>query len=78
MKNEVVELFRRASDLPDSDRATLAGLLIESLESEHEKDVESVWLAEIERRLRELDSGKIETVPWRQVRAKLLNLLNES
>jgi putative addiction module component (TIGR02574 family) len=78
MKNEVVELFRRASDLPDSDRATLAGLLIESLESEHEKDVESVWLVEIERRLHELDSGKIKTVPWKQVRAKLLHLLNES
>jgi putative addiction module component (TIGR02574 family) len=78
MKNEVVELFRRASDLPDSDRATLAGLLIESLESEHEKDVESVWLGEIEQRLHELDSGKIKTVPWKQVRAKLLHLLNES
>jgi putative addiction module component (TIGR02574 family) len=78
MKNEAVELFRRASYLPDSDRATLAGLLIESLESEHEKDVESVWLGEIERRLHELDLGKIKTVPWKQVRAKLLHLVNES
>jgi putative addiction module component (TIGR02574 family) len=78
MTNEVVELFKRASDLPDSDRATLAGLLIESLESKHEKDVESLWLGEIERRLQELDSGKVKTVPWEQVRAKLLHLLNES
>jgi hypothetical protein len=54
MTNEVVELFRRASDLPDIDRATLAGLLIESLESKHEKDVESLWLGEIERHLQEL------------------------
>jgi putative addiction module component (TIGR02574 family) len=78
MINEVVELFKRASDLPDSDRATLAGLLIESLESKHEKDVESLWLGEIERRLQELDSGKVKTVPWEQVRAKLFHLLNES
>jgi putative addiction module component (TIGR02574 family) len=78
MTNEVVELFKRASDLPDSDRATLAGLLIESLESKHEKDVESLWLGEIERRLQELDSGKVKTVPWEQVRAKLRHLLNES
>jgi putative addiction module component (TIGR02574 family) len=78
MTNEVVELFKRASDLPDSDRAALAGLLIESLESKHEKDVESLWLGEIERRLQELDSGKVKTVPWEQVRAKLLHLLNES
>ena len=78
MTNEVVELFKRASDLPDGDRATLAGLLIESLESERGTDVESVWSDEIERRLQELDSGIVKTVPWKQVRAKLLRLLNES
>ncbi|MBM3791825.1 MAG: addiction module protein [Acidobacteria bacterium] len=75
MTKEVVELFRRASDLPDSDRATLAGLLIESLESEHETDVESAWLREIERRLQQLDSGVAKTVPWEQVRAKLFRLM---
>ena len=78
MTNEVVELFKLASDLPDSDRAILAGLLIESLESGHEKDVESLWPGEIERRLQELESGKVKTVPWEQVRSKLLHLLNES
>lgn len=78
MKNEVIELFRRASELPGNDRAMLAGLLIESLESGQENDVESQWLGEIERRLQELDSGKVKTVPWKQVRAKLLHLLNES
>ena len=78
MTKEVVELFKRASDLPDNDRATLAGLLIESLEGEHETDVESAWLSEIERRLQQLDSGIVKTVPWEQVRAKLLRLLNES
>jgi len=78
MTKEVVELFRRASDLPDSDRATLAGLLIESLDTEHEPDVESAWLSEIERRVQELDSGSVKTVPWPQVRAKLFRLINES
>ena len=78
MTREVVELFKRASDLPDSDRATLAGLLIESLENQRETDVESAWFSEIERRLQELDSGVVKTVPWEQVRAKLLRLLNES
>ena len=78
MKKEVVELFRRASVLPDGDRAALAGLLIESLESEHESDVESAWSSEIERRVQELDSGKVKTVPWNHVRAKLFRLMNES
>ena len=78
MTKEVVELFKRASDLSDSDRATLAGLLIESLESEREANVESPWHSEIERRLQELDSGVVKTVAWEQVRARLLRLLNES
>ena len=78
MTKEVVELFKRASDLPESDRATLAGLLIESLDSEHESDVESAWFSEIERRVQELDAGGIKTVPWHNVRAKLFQLINES
>jgi putative addiction module component (TIGR02574 family) len=78
MTKEVAELFKRASDLPDSDRATLAGLLIESLETKRDGDVESAWLAEIERRINELDSGAVKTIPWQQVRARLLRLLNES
>jgi len=78
MTKEVVELFKRASDLPESDRATLAGLLIESLDSQHESDVESAWFSEIERRMQELDAGSVKTVSWQQVRAKLFRLLNES
>ena len=72
MSTHVTELFAKASALSDKDRATLAGLLIESLESETDPDVEEAWRIEIERRLAELDSGTVETVPWEVVRAKLL------
>ena len=72
MSTHVAELFAKASALSDKDRATLAGLLIESLESEIDPDVEEAWRIEIERRLAELDSGAVETVPWEVVRAKLL------
>lgn len=44
MSTHVTELFERASILSEKDRATLAGLLIESLESEVDPDVE--WYAE--------------------------------
>jgi putative addiction module component (TIGR02574 family) len=47
-------------------------LLIESLESEVDPDVEEAWRVEIERRLAELDSGTAKTVPWEVVKAKLL------
>jgi putative addiction module component (TIGR02574 family) len=72
MSTHVTDLFAKASALSDKDRATLAGLLIESLESETDPDVEEAWRIEIERRLAELDSGAVETVPWEVVRAKLL------
>jgi hypothetical protein len=53
MTTDVVELFKQASDLSEKDRATLAGLLIESLESERENDVEAAWIKEVERRIAE-------------------------
>ena len=72
MSTHVTELFKQASILSEDERATLAGLLIESLESEVDPDVEEAWRAEIERRVAELDSGTVETVPWEVVKAKLL------
>ena len=41
---EFKEVFRDAANLPEYDRATLAGLLIESLESEPDPDVEATGL----------------------------------
>ncbi|HET7288206.1 MAG TPA: addiction module protein [Pyrinomonadaceae bacterium] len=72
MSTHVTELFKQASILSEEERATLAGLLIESLESEVDPDVEEAWRVEIERRVAELDSGTVETVPWEVVKAKLL------
>jgi putative addiction module component (TIGR02574 family) len=74
MSTHVTELFERASILSEKDRATLAGLLIESLESEIDPDVEEAWRVEIECRVAELDAGTAKTVPWKDVKAKLLRL----
>jgi len=72
MNTHITELFAQASNLSERERATLAGLLIESLESEIDPDVEEAWREEIERRVAELDSGTARTVPWETVRAELL------
>ena len=71
MSTHVTELFAKASVLSEEERATLAGLLIESLESEVDPDVEEAWRKEIERRVAELDSGTVTTVPWETLRAEL-------
>jgi putative addiction module component (TIGR02574 family) len=72
MSTSVGDLFRLASELDEHDRATLAGLLLESLEHEVDEDVEAAWRAEIERRLAELDANSVELVPWEEVKAKLM------
>ena len=71
MARDLKKLFREAFDLPESDRATLAGLLIESLEDAPDPDVEEAWAVVAERRWREIESGNVQTIPWEEVRAKL-------
>lgn len=71
MAATVVSLFKKAVDLDESDRATLAGLLLESLD-QPVPGVEAAWAEEIERRVKEIDSGKVKTVPWEEVRKSLL------
>src|SRR5258708_4273006 len=69
MGRKLKDLFRAASELPETERAELAGLLLESLEGEPDEAVEVGWTEEIERRARQIDSGKVKTIPWEQVRA---------
>jgi putative addiction module component (TIGR02574 family) len=65
------QLYREALQLPESDRAERAGLLIRSLDPEPEPDVEAAWDEVIERRVREIDEGTVQTIPWEQVRAEM-------
>jgi putative addiction module component (TIGR02574 family) len=77
MTREVAELLREASQLPEADRAELAGRLLESLHGEPDAGLEAAWAEEIERRVRQIDSGEVKTIPWEEVRAKLYARLHE-
>jgi putative addiction module component (TIGR02574 family) len=77
MKRTFADVWKEASELSESDRAALAGLLIESLEGPPDPDVEAAWAAEIEKRVAELDAGTVRSIPWEQVRQRLLDRLNE-
>lgn len=65
------EIYKKALQLNESERAALAGVLVDSLDRVTEKGVEADWLAEIERRMTELDSGAVESIPWKSVQARL-------
>jgi len=72
MATDVSELLKKALALPPEARAALAGSLLESLE-EHpaEEGVEEAWAEEIKRRIEEIDSGKVQMIPFEEVRRRL-------
>jgi putative addiction module component (TIGR02574 family) len=71
MTQAVLDLFEKASELPETDRAELAGLLLQSIEYELEPGIEEAWAAEIERRMADYCAGTVKTIPWSEVRAQL-------
>ena len=71
MARSARDLFDEAMSLEPQERATLMWLLIEALDADTEEGVEDAWQVEIERRMAELDSGSVETIPWEEVRARL-------
>jgi putative addiction module component (TIGR02574 family) len=71
MSDDVQQLFNSALQLNDQDRAELAGLLLGSIEEEHDADAQAAWSDEIARRLEELHSGAVKPIPWAEVRRRL-------
>jgi putative addiction module component (TIGR02574 family) len=71
MSETAEQLLRKALALDERDRASLAGALIESLDPEVQSGAAEAWDAEIERRVKELESHSVETVPWSKVRERL-------
>jgi putative addiction module component (TIGR02574 family) len=65
------ELLAKALKLGEKDRASLAGALIESLHGNSAPGDDEQWDAEILRRVRDLESRSVETVPWSEVRERL-------
>lgn len=71
MKREAAEILKDALSLPTEARAALAGSLLDSLDTEVDEDAEAAWAAEVSRRVRELDSGIVQAIPWAEVRRRL-------
>ena len=62
------EVLNTALQLSERDRADLAESLIESLDQPFDADSQAAWAEEIGRRLAELDSGAVKTLPWEEAR----------
>lgn len=71
MKRHAAEILKEALALPTEARAALAGSLLDSLDTEVDEDAEAAWATEVTRRVTELDSGAVKTIPWAEVRRRL-------
>ena len=76
MSRTFTDVWKEAAELTEEERASLAGLLIESLESDPDPEAETAWAAEIEKRVAELDAGTVKSIPWEEVRQRLIDRLN--
>jgi putative addiction module component (TIGR02574 family) len=76
MTREVSELLEKALSLPPEARAALAGSLLESLDETVDASAEAEWCDEIARRIEEIDSGKVKTIPWADARRQISAILN--
>ena len=71
MSPRTQQVLREALQLPPKARADIAGTLLRSLDSGEDPNVEQAWAAEVERRVAEVDSGKVKLVPWERARRRL-------
>jgi putative addiction module component (TIGR02574 family) len=72
MSTDAMKLLSEALGLPAEARAALAARLIDSLDETVDPDAENLWAEEISRRLKEIDEGRVQAIPWSEVRASIL------
>ncbi len=73
MTKPASELLAEAMHLPDTDRGDLAAKLIDSLDPQSEADVEQAWCEEIRRRIEDIRTGQIQSIPWSEARKMILD-----
>jgi putative addiction module component (TIGR02574 family) len=77
MTTATAKLADQVLSLPCEDRIYLVDKLLESLNAPSREEIERLWAEEAERRIEELDSGKVEAIPGEQVFAEIRERLAE-
>lgn len=77
MTEEASAILKKALALPAEVRAAIADSLLESLETSP-PDVEKAWAEEIKRRIADIDSGRVQLIPYEEVRRRLMARLSDA
>ena len=71
MARHAAEVLKDALALPLEARAALVDSLIDSFDPAIDDDAEEAWRGEIHHRLKQIDSGAVQLLPWEQARHRL-------
>jgi putative addiction module component (TIGR02574 family) len=71
MARTAAQLLEDARKLPPGDRDWLVRRLVHESDDAPLDEIEAAWESEIERRLDEIDSDKVRTVPLKSVLARM-------
>ena len=71
MTDKTQTILEQAMKLSPNERAEVAEELIASLDETTDVDVEKAWQEEIQRRIQQIDSGEVKTIPWEVVQRQM-------
>jgi len=71
MSGKAQKVLEEALTLPPAERADVAATLLDSLDEQEDEGVEEAWAQELERRIREVESGAVKMIPWSEARRRL-------
>jgi len=71
MTQAAEEILQQALQLPEEDRELIGESLLRSVHGDDESTFEEEWGPEIERRIAEIDEGKVQLLPGDEVMARL-------
>ncbi len=77
MTTATAKLADQILSLPCEDRIYLVDRLLESLNAPSREEIDRIWAKEVERRIDDLDSGKVQAIPGEQVFAEIRQRLGK-
>ena len=76
MSPKAEQLLKEAMELPPDERVDIGSVLYNS--GEADPDIDQSSADEIKRRIEEIESGKVQCVPWEQVRREVRQMIDDA
>ena len=68
MTSDTKKLLEEALRLPEGERLHLAERLLATFDGEPDPDAAEAWEEEIARRSRDIEEGRVQPIPWSEVK----------